>query len=163
MDCKPTDALPFFIFGYKLERLPAASSLLPHDDEVAGMYIQLLVEILLPKVLRVLAGRKEWLVISSSSIIGSAFTCKDEDLSHHIRTAQVYTWIWFGITFILCRLYYCYGSWRPFTKLLNTKFRLPQSTASILFTLSPLRIRSFSVLITGSPAPTLVSKRKEAL
>src|SRR5207253_7597059 len=33
-------------------------------------------------------------------------------------------------------------------------------TASIRLTLSPLRSRSLSVLITGSPAPTFVSKKK---
>ena len=42
------------------------------------------------------------------------------------------------------------------SNLLNTKFRLPESTAWILWTLSPEAIKFLSVSIIGKPAPTLV-------
>ena len=43
------------------------------------------------------------------------------------------------------------------SNLLNTKFRLPESTAWILWTLSPEAIKFLRVSIIGKPAPTLVS------
>jgi hypothetical protein len=46
--------------------------------------------------------------------------------------------------------------------VLKIKFKVPESTASIFKIVSPEFTKSFKVVIIGSPAPTLVSKRNLA-
>lgn len=66
-----------------------------------------------------------------------------------LGSGSVYPSRWASLTISLNRT--------PGLKLLKIKESEPESTASIFRIRSPLRIRSFSVEITGSPAPTFVS------
>ena len=94
------------------------------------------------------SGRKGIISISDRFQRITRFTGQDQKFPLYINSAQVNPGIRFGKSGIHGQLN-CLAQGISSLMVLKIKFRVPESTASSLIILSPLRIRSFSVLIMG--------------